>query len=208
STRPCGPTNITAWIFVRFFRSLSAMLRNFVSAELRVRRSPVSALLWLTWCILITWSKHADRIQRLHPWGDEEQQLRGALYRVCVLKQLSDNRQVAQTRALSNIKSVLIDQDSTDHGGPTIRYQHLRCRRLRSNRRNSIDRTRKIRLLVGDVYLQQNRACLGDLRCNAQIESEPLELRRNRVVDVRLNRYLRGLFNRRGNIVLSHHFWP
>src|SRR5262249_10825486 len=95
STTPCGPTSITAWIFVRFFRSLSTIARNFASPGLRVRRSPISALYWLCRRILITRRKHGYRIQRLDARGDEEEQLGGALHGFCILKQGPDNRQPA-----------------------------------------------------------------------------------------------------------------
>src|SRR5262249_49421970 len=107
-----------------------------------------------------------------------------------------------------NIKRVLIDQNSTDNSCATVWHEDLSCSRLRRNRRNAIDFTRKVGLLVRNGYIQQDCPSFRDLRNHVQIQTESLELGRDGIVDVRLYRNLCGLLYGRRNVVLRHHFRP
>src|SRR5207302_8550258 len=114
-------------------------------------------------------SQHGKGVERLDPRRDEKQKFARTLCRVCVLEQISDQRKIPEARHLPNVDRIGVDQNSSNDGGSSVRYQHLSLRGLSGDRRHTVNRPCKIRLAVGDVRLEQNRSGLRDLRSYAEV---------------------------------------
>src|SRR5262249_29007954 len=136
---------------------------------------------------VVTGRNHADFIQWLNSWRDEEDEFGGAFHSIRILEKSSDDWNASQARNLTDIERIRVDENSADDRRTAIRYEYLCSRRLVRNRGDAVYCARKIRLTIRYVDLQQNRAGLGDLRSHRQLQREALERHSNRIVDVRLN---------------------
>src|SRR5207249_3309821 len=142
-----------------------------------------------------------NRIRALNPRRNEENQLGRTFDRALVPEQISDKRQTSKSRHLPNIDRVVVDEDSANHSRAAIRYQTFRAGSLRAHRWNTVHRASKVRLAVFNLYSEQDGAGFGDLRRHRQLQRKIQKLSRDGVVDVGLNRDLRTLRYRRGDIV-------
>src|SRR5439155_23390513 len=92
-----------------------------------------------------------NRVQRLDPRRNKEEKFARRFDRIRVLEQRSDQRQAAQSRHLPYVNLVDIDENSSDYRRASVRYEHLRLRRLSGNRRHAVHYLRKIGLAVRNV---------------------------------------------------------
>ena len=66
-----------------------------------------------------------NRVRRLDSRRDEEEQLAGALKRLGVLEELSDERNASQPRHLTDVQRIGVDKYSTDDRRSAVRNQNL-----------------------------------------------------------------------------------